>query len=451
MIKNNKILMLLFAGVLMGALDIAIIGPALPAIQKTFNLTTREASWVFNIYLLANLISTPLMGKLSDMLGRRWIYVINLAIFAIGSGIILTSYDFSIMLIGRAVQGLGSGGIFPVASAVIGDTFPKEKQGAALGMIGAVFGLAFIIGPLVGALLLMISWHLLFAINIPIAIILIIYSIRLLPTKSIDSKFLFDWKGAIMLTVILFCFAYGFNKFDASNFINSLLSANVLPFIVITLVLIPLFYLNEKRHSSPIINTQLIKSKQLVVTYIVAFGAGLGESAVMFMPSMAAKVFDLTPSEASFMLIPMIVGMFIAAPLGGRLLDKLGSKIVIISGIIVLTIGLFSLSIFGAEKIGFYVAGTLVGIGLAALVGSPLRYIMNRETTQNERASGQGILTISTSSGKIMFTALSGGLIASLGGGLGGYQISFGILGLLVIITLMAAFMLKSRELEIAH
>ena len=450
MLRDNKILILLFAGVLMGALDIAIVGPALPALQKAFDLSTREASWIFNIYLLANLVSTPLMGKLSDMMGRRRIYILNLVIFSIGSAVIISSFDFTILLIGRAIQGIGSGGIFPVASAVIGDTFPREKQGSALGMIGAVFGLAFIIGPIVGALLLMVSWHLLFAINIPIALVLIFFSYQLLPSKHVTDKLNFDWKGGLLLMIILFCFAYGFNKFEPTDMINSLFSANVLPFIVITFVLLPILYKIEKKHLSPIIKLKFFESKQLILTYIVAFGAGLGESAVMFMPSMAAKIYDVHASEASFMLIPMIIGMFISAPLAGRMIDKLGSRFILIFSLIILSIGLYLLAFLSEIKIGFYISGVFLGVGLAGVVGSPLRYIMNRETSSEDRASGQSILTISSSSGKIIFTALAGGMIAGLGGGFEGYQITFAILASAILITLIAAFNLKSRQSELS-
>ncbi|MCB0025449.1 MAG: MFS transporter, partial [Caldilinea sp.] len=155
---RNKVLWILFFGVLMAALDIAIVGPALPAIQQSFGVDERALPWVFNIYVLMNLIGTPLMAKLSDRYGRRLIYVIDIALFAAGSLTVMLAPAFSFVLIGRAIQGLGAGGIFPVASAVIGDTFPPEKRGSALGLIGAVFGLAFIVGPVIGGLLLMLSW-----------------------------------------------------------------------------------------------------------------------------------------------------------------------------------------------------------------------------------------------------------------------------------------------------
>ena len=135
---RNRLLLVLFVGVLMAALDIAIVGPALPAIQEDFGVSDRALAWVFTIYVLFNLVGTPLMAKLSDRAGRRSIYVLDVALFAAGSLVVAWSPSFGVLLVGRAIQGLGAGGIFPVASAVIGDTFPVEKRGSALGLIGAV-------------------------------------------------------------------------------------------------------------------------------------------------------------------------------------------------------------------------------------------------------------------------------------------------------------------------
>src|SRR6266545_1410297 len=129
--SRNRLLGVLFLGVLMGALDIAIVGPALPAIQKALSIDARAAAWIFTIYVLFNLIGTALMAKLSDIFGRRSIYILDVTLFAIGSLIVALSPGFGVLLAGRAVQGLGAGGIFPVAGAVIGDTFPPEKRGGA--------------------------------------------------------------------------------------------------------------------------------------------------------------------------------------------------------------------------------------------------------------------------------------------------------------------------------
>src|SRR5512141_1340701 len=158
--NKRQVLLVLFLGVLMGALDIAIVGPALPTLRATFAIDDRAAAWIFTTYVLFNLVSVPLMAKLSDAFGRRTIYVVDVALFALGSLIVSLSPSLPVLLAGRAVQGFGAGGIFPVASAVIGDTFPPEKRGSALGLIGAVFGVAFMIGPIVGGVLLKYaSWH----------------------------------------------------------------------------------------------------------------------------------------------------------------------------------------------------------------------------------------------------------------------------------------------------
>lgn len=151
------VLTVLFLGVLMGALDIAIVGPALPALRGWFEVDDRAGAWIFTIYVFMNLLGAPLMSKLSDRYGRRPAYMLAVGLFALGSAVAAAAPSFLVLLIGRALQGIGAGGIFPVASAVVGDSFPPERKGFALGMIGAVFGLAFIIGPILGALLLTIS------------------------------------------------------------------------------------------------------------------------------------------------------------------------------------------------------------------------------------------------------------------------------------------------------
>ena len=158
-ISPISILILLFVGVFMGALDMGIVGPALPAIQTYFGMDNRILSWIFTIYILFYIIGTPLMAKLSDIYGRKFIYILDIILFGIGSYITVTAVSFEMLLIGRAIQGFGAGGIFPVANAYIGDIFPPEKRGGALGILSSVWGLSFVLGPIMGGLLLNYAWQ----------------------------------------------------------------------------------------------------------------------------------------------------------------------------------------------------------------------------------------------------------------------------------------------------
>ncbi len=127
--SNRSILIILFAGVLMGALDISIVGPAIPSIEEALQIPPRDLGWIFSIYVLFNLTGVSLFARLSDIYGRRSIYILSLFIFALGSLVVAISGNFTYLLVGRAVQGFGASGIFPVASAVVGDIFPRESGG----------------------------------------------------------------------------------------------------------------------------------------------------------------------------------------------------------------------------------------------------------------------------------------------------------------------------------
>lgn len=449
---RNRILTVLFIGVLMGALDIAIVGPALPSIKAQFTGTTaRTLAWIFSIYVLFNLIGTPLMAKLSDMFGRRSIYILDVALFAMGSLVVALSSTFTVVLIGRAIQGFGAGGIFPVASAVIGDTFPPEKRGSALGLIGAVFGLAFIIGPILGGVILSLTtWHWLFLINLPIAALVITLSIRTLPNHRRAQVASFDLPGILVLSAMLASFAFALNQIDTEKFLQSLTSLNVYPFLLGSILLGFVLTFIEKRAANPILRPDLFQKRQLRLGYILSAGAGLGESSLVFMPLLAiAAISTIKPSQASYLLMPVVLALAVGSPTVGRLLDKFGSKIVILFGSSVFALGVFLLSQFAASLTLFIMAGFLIGLGLSALLGAPIRYITLNEAAASERSVAQGMLSVFTSVGQLVGSALVGAVAASRGGGVAGYGAAFLVISLISLFIIAAAFGLKSRAAEL--
>ncbi len=447
--NRNRILLLLFFGVLMGALDIAIIAPALPAIQKHLGIDDRAKSWVFGVYVLFNLIGTPLMAKLSDARGRRSIYVLDVSLFALGSLVAAVSPSFGVLLLGRALQGLGAGGIFPVASAVIGDTFPPEKRGSALGLIGAVFGLAFLLGPILGGLILALAnWRWLFIINLPIAVVLILASLRLLPATRPAVRKPFDLAGMVLLALGLASFAFGLNQIDTEQFFASLTSTGIWPFLFAALILFLAFGWAEWRAADPILRLRLFASRQIAVVSGVALGAGVGEAAVVFVPSLLVAAFGISAAQSSWWLLPPVLAMAIGSPFAGRMLDRVGSRAVVTTGSALLAAGMLLVSLSAVTTAIYLITAVLVGLGLGMLLGAPLRYIVLNEAPPSDRASAQGGLTLFTASGQLIGSAVVGAVAASGGGGVAGHQSAFLAVGGLSVLLFLLALRLKSQAAE---
>jgi len=447
---NSRILALLFVGVLMGALDISIVGPAIPAIEKSIKVDKQLMSWIFSIYVLANLVGISLMAKLSDLYGRRKIYMLALSIFAAGSLIVALSHNFNILLTGRAIQGFGASGIFPVASAVVGDIFPPEKRGRALGLIGAVFGIAFIIGPVIaGVVLKFFVWNDLFFINLPIAAILVYLSNKLLPSEPVSRVSAIDWKGITVLGLFLSAFAYGINRINANSFIDSFFSANVLPFLLFAIVAFFVLIVIEKKAITPVFNPQLFLVRQIRLTGLIAIGTGIFQASFVFLPSMAIASFGVSTAAASFMLLPVVIATAVGSPVSGRLLDKFGSRILIISGLILATSGFVLLSTVASDRFIFYSGGIFLGFGFSVLSGSALRYIMLNEVSVTDRASTQGIITIFVSIGQMTGAALIGIIVASSTEAIKGYKQVFLFISIFAVMLALSGIFLKSRRREL--
>ncbi len=445
---NRLIIPVLFVGVLMGALDISIVGPAIPTIESTITVVHKSVGWVFSIYILFNLVGISLFAKLSDSFGRRNIYILALSVFTIGSLVVALSDNFTLLLTGRAIQGFGASGIFPVASAVIGDLYPPEKRGRILGMIGAVFGVAFLIGPvLAGTILHYFTWNTLFLINLPIGLLLIYFSSKVLPNKPDSNEQKLDWSGIIFLAIGLGGFTWAISQIDGNNVLKSLSSWHIWPFLILSIMAFVGLLIAEPRAQNPVVRTSLFYNRQIRLVAIIAIVVGLVQASFVFIPDFAVDQFSVEPSQASFMLIPLVFATAIGSPIFGRLIDKFGSKPIILLGLGLTAAGFLLLQLSAGGRLYFYSGGVLIGLGLSVLAGSSLRYIMLNEVGPKDRAVTQGMLTIFISLGQLTGAAIIGVIVASKSGSQG-YLSIFLYQAILLALIVIPSFRLKSKRQE---
>jgi EmrB/QacA subfamily drug resistance transporter len=443
----NRILAVLFVGVLMGALDIAIVGPALPAMRQEFGADERAIAWVFTIYVLFNLLGTPLMAKLSDRLGRRLVYTLDVALFAIGSLLVATARSLEQVLVGRAVQAFGAGGIFPVASAVIGDTLPAEKRGRALGLIGAVFGIAFLLGPFVAALLLRFGWQWLFIVNLPVAAALMAASWRILPGALPRAAALpFDWAGVLCFSAALGALALGLSNVDSHRLGTSLAQPLVWGLLLAGALACAATVAVERRAADPLLRPSWFASRQIRLVALFATGAGLGEAGMVFLPDLAVSALGMSAHESSYILVPVVLALAVGSPVFGRLLDRTGPRPIVLAALVALAAGAALPALLPTTRTVLAIAGALVGLGLSGLLGAPLRYILLAEIPAEERAASQGLLTVFIGVGQLFCGVLIGAIASSAGGGALGYREAFGAIAVLVALMAVASLGLVNRR-----
>src|SRR5215218_5911297 len=253
-----EILFAVMLGLFLGALDQTIVGPALPTIVTELSGNDYYV-WAITIYLLTSTISVPFWGKLSDIYGRKPIFMIGIVIFLVGSALSGLSQNMGMLILFRGIQGIGAGSLFPVALAVIGDLFTPAERGKYQGLFGAVFGIAFIVGPLVGGFLTEnISWHWIFYVNIPIGLVSLFFIWRLLPTvKNPRATRNFDVLGGLIFTIATGFLLVGLTQKGqtdpATHQLYNWTDTTVGGFILIAIVGIIAFIWAERRAKEPIV------------------------------------------------------------------------------------------------------------------------------------------------------------------------------------------------------
>ena len=366
-----EILIAVLLGIFLAALDQTIVGTALPRIVTDLNGNDLY-TWAFTGYLLTATISGPIYGKLSDIYGRRPIFIIGVSIFLVGSMLCGLSGEMWQFIGFRALQGLGAGALFPVALSIIGDIFSPSERGKYQGFFGAVFGLSFLLGPAIGGLITdTVGWHWVFYVNVPIGAVVLFVIWRTLPTHhEPDADRHIDYLGGAVFVAALVPILIGFTNKQSGDWTNP----EVGGLIALGALFAAAFVWVESRAKEPILPLELFRIRAFTASVTAFFLSAMGFfAAVVFLPRWYQVVAETSATESGYQILPLLFGLIISAIGAGQLVARTGRyKSVIIFSLLTTAVGLFLLTNLrtdtSRELIWLWMAVTGLGIGPAFAV-----------------------------------------------------------------------------------
>ncbi len=329
-----------FLAIFLAALDQTIVATALPNIVVELRGTNLYA-WVATSYLLASTVALPIFGRMAELVARKWVLLISVAIFLAGSALSGASTSMVALIAFRAVQGIGSGGIFAVGVTVLGLLFPPRQRGRIQGLFGAVFGIANVLGPWLGGLLTEhFSWHWIFYVNMPFGLIALYFIAVHMPRMQPSVRHRFDFSGALaiaMMTIpLLLALSWGGNTYAWS-------SPQIIGLFALSAVGIVLFIVAELRNPEPLFVLSLFEGQTFRWAMLGSFFYGAAFlGALLFLPFYLVQVQGISLTDSGLSLTPLTLGVVAGSFITGQLASRLGRyKGLLVFGLLGLSIALF--------------------------------------------------------------------------------------------------------------
>jgi EmrB/QacA subfamily drug resistance transporter len=398
---------------LMAALDSTIVSTALPTIVGDLG-GLEHISWVVTAYLLAQTVVTPLYGKLGDLYGRKLVLQIGLVIFVIGSALCGQASSMTELILFRGIQGLGGGGLMVSAQASIGDVVSPRERGKYSGLFGGVFGVATVVGPLLGGFLTSaLSWHWIFYVNLPIGLLAFIVLQRTLPAHTARVKHTIDYLGtallAVALTALVLLTTLGGDQYAWT-------SPTILGLGVLAVAAIGGFVLAEHRAVEPVLPNALWRNRVFAVTSAMGFIVGFALfGATTYLPLFQQVVRGLTPTESGLALLPLMGGVLVASIGSGFIIARKGRyKVFPIVGSALLVIGLALFTQVSAETSTLILSleMVVVGLGLGCIMQVLILAVQNAVPYEQLGVATSGATLFRTIGGSLG-TAILGAIFAA--------------------------------------
>ncbi|NOW02538.1 MDR family MFS transporter [Clostridium beijerinckii] len=345
--RKRSIAAALMVAMFLGAVEGTVVTTAIPTIVKDLQ-GFEIISSVFSVYLLTSAITTPIYGKLSDLYGRKNMLSIGIIIFLIGSFLCGLSQTMYMLIGARAIQGIGAGAIFTVTYTIIGDVFTLEERPKIQGIISSVWGIASLVGPFLGGILIdLLSWHWIFFINLPFGIISVVLIQRNLDEVFEKKKHSIDFAGIITLSLAMVIFL---NIFLSNEDMSSSNNIFILLSVIATVILLVAFCIIERKAKEPIIPFDIFTKTSSIVNLVSFLASAILMGSNVYLPIYIQNVLGYSAKISGLSLAPMSFAWLIAAVILGKCIVKFGGKIVILISNVILLISTALLPTLNAES-----------------------------------------------------------------------------------------------------
>ena len=416
-LARRRILLIIGAlmlGMLLAALDQTIVSTALPTIVADLH-GASHLSWVVVAYLLASTASTPLWGKLGDLYGRKVFFQASIVIFLAGSVLSGVSHSMLELIAFRAVQGLGGGGLMVGAQSIVGDVVPPRDRGRYQGLFGAVFGVASVVGPLLGGVFVeQLSWRWIFYVNLPIGAVALFVVATTVPGHSTRVHHVIDYLGTSLLALAATSFVL-LTSLGGTTYRWS--SAPIYAMGVAGAVFTVAFILVERRAAEPVLPLHLFASRAFSTTSVVGFIVGFAMfGAITYLPAYFQIVRGASPTISGVDLLPLMAGLLVVSIASGQIISRTGRyRIFPIAGTAAMTLGLVLLSRLGVgsgtASSSLYMV--VLGMGLGGVM-QVLVLIVQNSLPQSELGVATSGATFFRSIGGSFGTAVFGAIFSNV-------------------------------------
>jgi EmrB/QacA subfamily drug resistance transporter len=403
----------LMLGMFLAALDQTIVSTALPTIVGDLG-GLDHLSWVVTSYLVASTASTPLYGKLGDMYGRKPVFLAAILIFLAGSMLSGLSQSMGELIAFRALQGIGAGGLMVGAQAIIADIVPPRERGKYMGLIGAVFAVASVAGPLLGGFLVeSISWRWVFYVNMPIGALAVLVVAFRLHLHTPSQRRSIDYLGAALLTAavssLILLTTWGGNQYAWD-------SAVIVGLAVAGVALLGAFIWQERRAAEPIIPLTLFSSPVFRVATALGFFIGLAMfGAIIFIPLFLQLVYGVSPTSSGLRMLPLMAGLLGASVASGRVISRVGRyKAFPVAGTAITAAGMFLLSRLEVDTAPWLASVYMLVLGIGiGLVMQVIVLVVQNDAPVRDVGVATSTATFFRSMGGSLGVALFGAIFAS--------------------------------------